>query len=376
MNSGRAVTRSSNGSVDARATVKVNSSSEVGSIQCASSNSISTGCCAASRVNCASSASSVFSLRRCGVRSGRGYLSPVGIDIRSAMNPISSAPAFDRASKRFELGQPRFRHVLAAQARGVLELGNEGMERARLMVRRAEIAQPRVRLARRLLQHRLRQTRFADAGFADQHHHPALAGLGLLPAALQQRQFLVAADERGQVSPVQRLEAALGGALAHHPRGRHRRAQALELDGAQIRVLEQTAGQPPRARRDHHRARLGQGLQPRREVRRLADHRLFLRGALADQIADDHQPGGDADPHLQWRRRGGVEPGHRLDQRQPGPHRALGIVLVGPRIAEIGEHAVAHILRDKPAGAFDNRGATSVVDADHRAQVLCVKPRR
>ena len=87
--------------------------------------------------------------------------------------------------QRFELGQPRFRHVLAAEARGVLELGNERMERARLMVRRAEIAQPRVRLARRLLQHRLRQTRFADAGFADQHHHPALAGLGLLPAALQ-----------------------------------------------------------------------------------------------------------------------------------------------------------------------------------------------
>ncbi len=89
------------------------------------------------------------------------------------------------AEQRFKLGQPRFRHVLAAEARGVLELGDEGMERARLMVRRAEIAQPRVRLARRLLQHRLRQARFADAGFADQYHHPALAGLGLLPAALQ-----------------------------------------------------------------------------------------------------------------------------------------------------------------------------------------------
>ncbi len=103
VNSGRAVTRSSNGSVDARATVRVNSSSEVGSIQCASSNSISTGCRAASRAICASSASSVFSLRRCGVRSGRRYLSPVGIDIRSAMNPISSAPAFDRASKASSL---------------------------------------------------------------------------------------------------------------------------------------------------------------------------------------------------------------------------------------------------------------------------------
>ena len=155
---------------------------------------------------------------------------------------------------------------------------------------------------------------------------------------------------------MQRLEAALGGAAAQHPRGHHRRAQALELDGAQIHVLEQPAGQPPRARRDHHRARLGQRLQPRREVGRLADHRLFLRGALADQIADDHQSGGDADPHLQWRRREGVEPGHLLHQLQRRAHRALGIVLVGPRIAEIGEHAVAHVFRDKPAGAPDDRG--------------------
>ena len=68
-------------------------SSEVGSIQWTSSNSINTGCRAASRVNCASSASSVFSLRRCGVRSGRGYLSPVGSDKSAAMNPISSALA-------------------------------------------------------------------------------------------------------------------------------------------------------------------------------------------------------------------------------------------------------------------------------------------
>ena len=76
--------------------------------------------------------------------------------------------------QRFELGQPRFRHVLAAEARGVLERERR-MERARLMVRRAEIAQPRVRLARRLLQHRLRQARFADTRFADQ---PVMARAG------------------------------------------------------------------------------------------------------------------------------------------------------------------------------------------------------
>ena len=41
-------------------------------------------------------------------------------------------------------------------------------------------------------------------------------------------------------------------------------------------------------------------LQPCREIGRLADNRLFLRRALADQIADDNQPGGDPDPHLEF----------------------------------------------------------------------------
>ncbi len=127
----------------------------------------------------------------------RLLLAPLRREVRETVfvagrdrHPLGDEPDLRGAGARpgeqgFELGQPRFRQVLAGEAGGVLELGNEGMERARLMVRRAEIAQPGVRLARRLLQHRLRQTRFADAGFADQHHHPALAGLGLLPAAPQ-----------------------------------------------------------------------------------------------------------------------------------------------------------------------------------------------
>ena len=40
------------------------------------------------------------------------------------------------------------------------------------------------------------------------------------------------------------------------------------------------------------------GLQPGGEVWRLADDRLFLRRAFADQIADDYQPGGDPDARL------------------------------------------------------------------------------
>ncbi len=153
-------------------------------------------------------------------------------------------------------------------------------------------------------------------------------------------------------------------------------AKPLISTAPEILVVEQPAGQPPRARCDHHRPRLGQRLQPRREVRRLADHRLLLRRALADQIADDDEPGGDPDPHLQPHLGRGVEPRHRLDHAERGPHRPLGVVLVGPRIAEIGEHAVAHVLGDKPAGALDDRGDAAVIGAEDRAQILRVEPRR
>ena len=40
-----------------------------------------------------------------------------------------------------------------------------------------------------------------------------------------------------------------------------------------------------------------------------------------------------------------------LDDREPGPDRALGVMLVRLRIAEIGEHAVAHVFGDEAAFA-------------------------
>jgi len=51
----------------------------------------------------------------------------------------------------------------------------------------------------------------------------------------------------------------------------HRGGDALDLDGAEIAILEEIADQPARARGDDHRIRLGQGLEAGGEVRRLAD---------------------------------------------------------------------------------------------------------
>jgi len=60
----------------------------------------------------------------------------------------------------------------------------------------------------------------------------------------------------------------------------------LDLDGAEIAVLEEIADQSARARGDDDRIRPGQGLQPGREVRGLANDRLFLRRALTVILID------------------------------------------------------------------------------------------
>ena len=66
----------------------------------------------------------------------------------------------------------------------------------------------------------------------------------------------------------------------------------------------------------------------------------------------------------------------RLDHRQPGAHRPLGIVLMRLRIAEIDQHPVAHVFGDKAVEAADRLGDGAVVGADQLAQILRVKPRR
>ena len=116
-------------------------------------------------------------------------------------------------------------------------------------------------------------------------------------------------------------------------------------------------------------------LQPRREIWGFADHRLFLRRALADQIADDHQPGGDPDPRLEL---GGfdIEATDSVDRAQSGPHRPLGIILVRSRVAEIDQHAVAHVLGDEAIEPSDDLGDRAVIGADDLTQILWVKPGR
>jgi hypothetical protein len=49
-------------------------------------------------------------------------------------------------------------------------------------------------------------------------------------------------------------------------------------------------------------------------------------------------------------------------------------MLVGLRIAEIGENAIAHVLGDKTAIPLDRFGAAAVIGADDASQVFGIEP--
>jgi hypothetical protein len=217
--------------------------------------------------------------------------------------------------------------------------------------------------------------RLADTRFAGDQHDLAFAGRGARPAAQQQIDLLVAADQPGQRRSAQCLEPARDDTRTQRLPRRHRRGDALDLYSAEIAVFEEIADQPACARGDDDRVRLGQGLQTSGKVRRFADHRLFLRRAFADQIADDHQPGGDPDARLEFDGFD-IKATDSVDGSQRRPDRALRIILMRSRVAKIDQDAVAHILGDKAIEPGDHLGDGAVIRGNDLAQILGIEPRR
>jgi hypothetical protein len=127
---------------------------------------------------------------------------------------------------------------------------------------------------------------------------------------------------------------------------------------------------------DDHRVRLGHPLKPRREVGCLPDHFVFMGWVIGDEIADHHETGGNAEPHLQRRPRSSAELLSRPHQCQPGADSALGIVLVRLRVAEIGKHAIAHVSSDETPMLDDHLGAMPMIGTDDVPKILRIKPRR
>ena len=105
-------------------------------------------------------------------------------------------------------------------------------------------------------------------------------------------------------------------------------------------MLSATTRVPGRARR----------LQAGGEVWRLADHAPFLRGTSTDQIANDDEARGDADPNVQ--RLLCSEPNCRA-QFEPRADRALGVVFVCSGVAKKDERGIPESADDEPVVAID-----------------------
>ena len=65
----------------------------------------------------------------------------------------------------------------------------------------------------------------------------------------------------------------------------------------------------------------------------------------------------------------------RIANREAGAHGPLCLVLVRPRPAEIGQHAVAHVFGDVPFETRDLARDRVLIGADQRAHVFRVEPR-
>ena len=152
------------------------------------------------------------------------------------------------------------RCVVVRQSGGTFHLADDRIKRAVGVLRRAEIAQARVRLASEAFQQRGREPRFADPGLAGEQHHLAFAGLRFRPAPQQQFEFFFPPDEVGQAARVQRLEAAFDRTRPQRRPRSHRPGDALEVLGSEVLKLEQIAQQFSRALGDDDPVRLGDAL--------------------------------------------------------------------------------------------------------------------
>src|SRR6516164_11839316 len=125
---------------------------------------------------------------------------------------------------------------------------------------------------------------------------------------------------------MQGFEATRHGTCPQRRPGAYRPGDALEVPVPEVLQLKQIAEKPSRALGDDDHIRLGDALQARREIRRFTDDAALLRVPRSDdEVADDDQPGGNANASLQRSAR--LEPSYRRDQLQSRPYRSLGVVL-------------------------------------------------
>ena len=218
-----------------------------------------------------------------------------------------------------------------------------------------------------------RQPRLADPRLAEDEHAPPLTPARCLPLFGQRRQLGLATGKGRQAS-------GRGGETAAQPAGAHHahESERLVLDRRDAGILDLERPGHEALRRGGDQQRIGSGgaARARGEVRHVAecDHPA---GGSASDLADHDLAGVDADAHrrpdpvLALQRFADVPEG--VNHLQAGTHRALRVVLVRLRVAEVREQPVDQVLRDVALPALDDGRRCLLHRAHDPAQILRVE---
>src|SRR5262249_12088508 len=90
--------------------------------------------------------------------------------------------------------------------------------------------------------------RLADARLSGQHHDTTFALRGIVPAAREHLDFVVAPEQRRQSGGVLRFKATCRSARAHDLPSRRRLGPAFERDRAELAGFAESPGAPGRVR--------------------------------------------------------------------------------------------------------------------------------
>src|SRR5215218_6226929 len=153
-------------------------------------------------------------------------------------------------------------------------------------IRRAGVAKSRFGLAFEAGAKLFKQARLADTRFANDLDNLPLARHGQPPTVQEQLELKSAAGESGCVADgPQRLEPALGRALADDTKHSHRDLEPVHNLGRAFDHFEQTDDESAGELRNQNGAGLGERLYACGQVRSFADHGLLLGGTRANKVA-------------------------------------------------------------------------------------------
>jgi hypothetical protein len=232
-----------------------------------------------------------------------------------------------------------------------------------------------VRIVAQLLSQLLHEARLAHPCLPAQEHDLADPILGLLPTIEEQGRLLLTSHKRDELSRGGEFETTLDATLLEDAVDGDWTRDPLQGLGAAILEHEYASYQAAGGVTDDNRVGLGQRLQPRSEIRRLADNRIRLAGSAGAELPCHDEAGVDADANLECvvaQRRDlllhfGVETRQPCENLEGCTHPAHGIVLVRARIPEVDQEPVPEIASDLLVEVGDDLGADLPVGANHCA---------